>query len=327
MTYVTGQLIANGDYNTFATGSSNGVANNTVPNVNTFWGVGQGNKGYGQTTTLSPVTTGTLVTAAQWSGLMNKITASANHQNTAITPITSPVTGNKVAALSALSGDLSSVWNAVGNVASLTNAATGSIALSSANNNQWVSSVVFTITATFSSGNAARYFFNAGGNIQLAFAHSPVTSNAGNTSMQNLAAACGTTAVAMAYAKTTNGGASAGGSGSLVLPVAIGYWQQTASAPGQTIQHQYATGAAPYANFSNILTQVHSNGQQQTNGDVGSVLTFTVTWTQKNDGYGAPTDILDGTTQVVWAAGMPPTTYLANVWGTPTISGVVTSHT
>jgi hypothetical protein len=322
MTYATGQVIANGDYNTFATGSSNGVANNAVPNVNTIWGVGNGNKGYGQLSVLSPVTTGTLVTAAQWASMFSKITSSANHQNTSITSLTNPTTGTLVQAIAALSGNINTVYNNVGKVASTSVAASGSAAFSGANNNRWNTSLTFPITVTFTSGDAARYFFNAGGTINFTFQHTPTTTNAKNTSWANLVSACGTTI--FGYGTTSNSGATAGGTGSLALPVNIGYWQQTTGA--QTIQKQYATGAAPYANTNYIQTTVHSNGHQGSNGDVGSVLTFSITWNDPaSPGYGAPTDIVDGLSQVSWFAGMPPTTYLSNTWGTPVIAaGTVT---
>lgn len=321
MTYATGQLIANGDYNTFATGSSNGVANNAVANVNTIWGVGNGNKGYGQLSVLSPVTTGQLVTAAQWSSMFSKITSVANHQGTTISALTNPTTGTLIQALSVLSGNINTIYNNVGKVTTTSTAASGSSAFSAANNNRWQNSLTWTITATFTSGDAARYFFNAGGQILLSFQHTSFTANNKNTSWTNLCTACGT--VGFGYSTTVATGNTAGGTGTVVPPVAIGYWQQTTS--NQQIQKQYATGAAPYANTNFIQTQVHSNGHQGSNGDVGSVLTFTVIWNDAaTDTWGPPTDVVDGTSQVSWAAAMPPTTYLSNTWGTPVISGSVT---
>jgi hypothetical protein len=318
MTYATGQIIANGDYNTFATGSANGVANNSVANVNTIWGVGNGSKGYGQGSVLSPVTTGTLVTAAQWSSMFSKITASANHQGTSISALTNPTTGNLIQAVSVLSGDINTVTNNIGKVTTRTTAASGSSAYSAANNNRWQNALTFPVTVTFTSGDAARYFFNAGGTINFSFTHTPVTTNNKNTSWVNLCAACGT--ISFGYNTTTASGNTAGGTGTLVPPVAIGYWQQTIGA--QTIQKQYSAGAAPYANVNFIQTNVNSNGHQGSNGDVGSVLTFSIVWTDAaSDTFGPPTDIVDGVSQLNWSAGMPPTTYLSNTWGTPIISG------
>ena len=321
MTYATGQIISNGDYNTFATGSANGVANNAVANVNTIWGVGNGNKGYGQTNVLSPVTTGTLVTAAQWSSMFSKITSVANHQGTSITALTNPVTGNLIQAKSALSGNINSINNRVGNVSGYATGAQGSVSFSGANNNRWNNALTFTITVTFASGDAARYFFNAGGVIALAPFHSSFTSNNKNTSWTNLTAACGT--IIFGYNTTTASGNTAGGTGTVTPPVALGYWQSTTTSQG--IQLQYATGAAPYANTNYIATQVKTNGHQGTNGDVGSVLTFTVFWEDPaSPTWGAPTDIVDGTSSMFWTVELPITTYLSNTWGNPTVSGSVT---
>lgn len=321
MTYSTGQIINHGDYNTFATGAANGVANNAVANINTLWGIGTGNKGYGQTNVLTPVTTGTLVTAAQWASLLTKMTASANHQGTTITSLANPTTGTTVAALAALSGNISTIFNNVGKCSSLSTAASGSVAFSAANNNRWQNTLSFTITVTFTSGDAARYFFNAGGTLNFTFLHTPTTVNNKNTSWQNLCSACGTTT--FGYSTTSNSGSTVGGTGSLVLPVNIGYWQMTTGA--QTVQKQYATGASPYANVNYIQSQANSNGTQSTHGDVGSVLTFTMVWNDAaTDIWGPPTDIVDGVSQVSWFAGMPTTTYLVNQWGTPVFSGSVT---
>ena len=66
MTYSVGSTILSDDYNVFATGASNGAPTNSA-NVNNLWGVGNGNYGFGQSTTLSAVASENTITATQWS--------------------------------------------------------------------------------------------------------------------------------------------------------------------------------------------------------------------------------------------------------------------
>jgi hypothetical protein len=105
MTYVSGGLIQATDYN--------GFANNTAgANVNSIWGAGTTDSGYGQATTLATVVAGINdVTALQWSNLNNRISSIASHQNTAITSRTNPVVGDTIGILSALSTDLTNITN------------------------------------------------------------------------------------------------------------------------------------------------------------------------------------------------------------------------
>ena len=65
MAYASGDLILRDHYNTFATGSAAGTANHAVANINTVWGVGNGNKVYVQSSTLIEVSEGVVVKAKQ----------------------------------------------------------------------------------------------------------------------------------------------------------------------------------------------------------------------------------------------------------------------
>jgi hypothetical protein len=61
MAYSQGGLIAATDYNTFINGTNQ---------LNTVWGTGTGDAGYGQTA-LSAVSSSGKVTATQWASLIN----------------------------------------------------------------------------------------------------------------------------------------------------------------------------------------------------------------------------------------------------------------
>ena len=53
MAYSVGSTILDDDYNIFATGNAAGSGDNSVNNINSILGTGTGDKGYGQTNTLS----------------------------------------------------------------------------------------------------------------------------------------------------------------------------------------------------------------------------------------------------------------------------------
>ena len=63
MAYSTGDTILDDEYNTFVTGDAAGTGTHGVANVNSVWGTGENEKGYGQAGTLSAVTAGTTISA------------------------------------------------------------------------------------------------------------------------------------------------------------------------------------------------------------------------------------------------------------------------
>ena len=89
MAYTTGDTILDNHYNDFAT------------SVNAVWGSGSGDSGYGQTDTVSSVSAGTTITAAQWTTLLARISSAASHQGSSITSISSPSAGDTISAYAA----------------------------------------------------------------------------------------------------------------------------------------------------------------------------------------------------------------------------------
>ena len=190
MTYSTGSLIIDDDYNIFATGNASGTGDNNVANLNTVWGTGTGDKGWGQSSPISAVSAGSTITATQWTTLLNRMVAEANHTNTSITTITNPSVGDTITAYSALSTNITNIFNGRNNAAAVgtTITANGVATRSTA----WATSLTATHTITFASADAMRYWFNAGGRITWAGARSGGSVNDKNTSWTNLLTACGT---------------------------------------------------------------------------------------------------------------------------------------
>lgn len=310
MAYQSGDLILDDHYNIFATGSATGTAT-AGANINHMWGVGNGNAGYGQSTTLSPVVAGTTVTATQWSTLLARINSMASHQGTSITAITSPVAGNTISAYTALGTNITTIYNG-----RLNNAAFGTdiVPTAATGTASWSTQTVHTIVCNFPSQDAARYFFNAGGKILLDFAISGGTADAKYNEWVDLAGTlCGTLLFG------AQGTTKSGGTGTpTTLATAIGYYGLTTAE--QTIYLQYADSSPYTANYIKVTARY--TGTLGTNGDKSAQITFVVTYQDDatEDAFAGAADIMDGTVTTTVKFRPPSTTYLSNVWGTPTMT-------
>lgn len=312
MTYAQFGLIQATDYNNLV-----GTNPSTTANVvNTVWATGGGTNGYGQTA-LSQVSAGGTVTATQWGGLINAQAKSAAHQGTTVTAITAPVTGGTITYLAALPTNIASVFTNKLNAA--TQGSTTSNAVSTSTT--WSDKATWTHTVTFASGDAARYFFNAGGQIKIVQSHPSGTGI--NALFNSLATASGTIVIsAMSSGTATiagtsyNGVTKVGGSGSATVSTNSGYYAQT-TANVQVFNQIASTGPAGYLSTnSTILTK--SNGTQGVNSDSGSVITIYTVWDEVPNGL----TVSSGSTVTVQAVA-PETTNLANAWGTITVTGSV----
>jgi hypothetical protein len=335
MTYSVGGLIQAVDYNGFANDTGNA-------NVNSVWGVGTTDRGYGQTTTLANVSAGGTVTATQWAGLVNRISSIASHNGTSITSRVAPVAGNVIAVLAAVNTDLTNCTTNRGNaVASGTEVGTFSGAVSKttgtgSGSTAWT--ITFTQTVTFASANATRYFFNGGGLIRLQYGktstgtdHDPdwntLAGYPGSIFFSGRVAGGTNTIAGQAYTGTTR--LSGSGGTQTTLATTTGYYSLTPGAAATTI-FQLNNDAAPYTPEF-IRTTVALNAGS-------TVLTFVTTWV--DDGTSAagttanisggtatssPSTTITGTAPTTLLTFRPPSsTYLTEAsWGTPAIASSV----
>jgi hypothetical protein len=309
MTYSSGGLIQALDYNTFAQGGAS--VNHNVANVNTVWGVGNSNKGYGQSTTLSAVAAGNTVTATQWATMIARLNSILSHQAGAGTGVTQPTAGNTISYLSTLSSKVTTGYNNRLNFVSngTDAAATGSVNTAFT---QDTGSLTITRTVTFSSGDTARYFFNAGGKILFNFSS---TNNAGNSKSTDWESMIDSKLGSILVSGYTNSRTGTGGSVTSSNG-ALGYWNAgTSNALVLTLTS--GSGTADYGS-NKVDIYIKTNGAQGSNGDVGSALTCVAVFTDvAADGFDDQVNVTINTTVTV----RPPlTTYLSNTWGTPTTS-------
>lgn len=319
MAYSSGSVILDDDYNIFATGNAAGTGDNNTANINTVWGAGTGDKGYGQTDTVSAVAAGSTITATQWATLLTRMTSLANHQGTSITSISNPATGDTIEAYAALSSNITSLYNsrlnASANGTDIT--ANGTTTTTST----WDVRATTTKTVTFGSTDEMRYFFNAGGMIRMSFSLTG-GSDSKSTEWADLLSQTGTivvtgqaaskTIAAVAYTGTTK----VGGLGTPTT-LATGTGAQDYTGTPVTIFKQFADTAPYTGNYIQIDASIS-----------GAVITFSVTLEDAaadtiapdGSGSGDALDVVDGTLTMTTVVRPPETTYLTSTWGTPAMN-------
>jgi hypothetical protein len=312
MTYTSGNLILATDYNGFAT------------SVNSVW-----NSNYGQTS-VSPVAAGGTVTATQWATLNTTIASMAGHQGTAITSRTNPTVGNVIGVLANVATDIASCVTKTANAATQGTqytAWTGTSSKTTATGSgvaAWT--ITFTQAITFANTTAASNFFNSGGLVKIQYSKTSTGTTQDTEWNTFINTVVGTIYLSSTGASKTINGVTytgttkIGGSGTpATLATSTGFAQLTSSPV--IIYKQFDSGAPYSANYVQTTAQVS-----------GAVLTLVTTWYDAGDPLGADisggtatTGIAFGTAPATVATYTPPeTTYLTNVWGTPTVAATVT---
>jgi hypothetical protein len=329
MTYSSGGLIQASDYNGF-------VSTTSGANINVVWGTATASGGYGQGN-IATVSGGGTVTATQWATLNSTITSTANHQGTSITSRSNPTAGQTITTLSNINTDITNLNTNQNNAASVGSQYTGWTGTTSKNTSTGSGSaswtITFTHTVTFANTTALYSFFNAGGYIQFQFGKTSTgtvadtewnafigngTSNGDVGRIVQTGAAASKTIASTSYTGTTK---FSGTGTPTTLATSTGVYALTGSPV--TIYKQFDAGTAYSSNYVQINASIS-----------GSTLTYTTTWYDNGDtntgstaqisGGTAPTGATFGTAPTVLCTYYPPeTTYLTNVWGTPTVAATV----
>jgi hypothetical protein len=326
MSYASTGLIQASDYNTFAN------------QINALWAVGTGQQGLGQYP-IELVTPGVVVTAAQWDAIINTTTAIANQQgpSTLLTTIPNmPTQGNVgqtvagtdadtlVAYLSMISSNITALES---NVLYASSQTTDSpVSITSTQN--WSTQAVYSFSISFDSGDAARYFFNAGG--QFSFSMTQPNSTPLDSMYSLLCQQIGTlvfSSTASNPAEITVAGTPYTGFTQITdLQGAIpdsyqtqyGYYGLT-TASVQVFKQRMDTGL--YSDYlgSSIAMYVKTNGTQGNNGDNGSVITIDIVWSEI-----PPTLFVSAGTSIALTIKEPATTYITKTWGSPQVQYTAT---
>ena len=315
MSYAQNGLIEATDFNTLVGANPETAANK----LNTVWATGGTTAGYGQTAVSQVAEGDTVIATGQWNALVANTASAAAHSGSSITSVTAPTSGGTVTYLSAIPTNLTTIYTNRRNAASVGSTSSSTATRSSS----WENGLTFTHTVTFASGDAARYFFNAGGQIKMTASHptgsginllfSDLASNAG-TLVQS-APNSGTVSIAgVNYSGISRVG---GGGNTPTIDANKGYFGLSTS--NATVYTQTASsGPSGYlSSFIRYITK--SNGAQGSNGDTGSVVTIYTIFDE------IPNELVASSgTAVTLTLQAPETTNLSASWGTPTLASSVT---
>lgn len=316
MAYSIGNDILDDEYNVFATGSATGTPNHLQANVNSVFGSGQNNIGWGQVDPVSAVAAEQDVSAAEWATMLNAINTAAVHQGTTLGAVINPSPTDNIEILTSLSQNITDIY-----ANRLNCAATGTPITADGTIDRvadWKVSVLATLTCTFDSANELRYFFNAGGRLTLAASRSGGSGHSKNSGWTDLLAAMGTIHLTAAsgvanieiVGTTYTGTTKTGGSGTpTTLDTATGIYDLTGS--NTEIFKQYALTANYTANYVIINAKIS-----------GTVVTFEVQYIDAaaDEPVNPGLDIVDGTLSTVLTAIPPGTGSILTSWGTPVLS-------
>ena len=315
MSYAQNGLIEATDFNTLVGTNPDTGANK----LNTTWATGGTTAGYGQTAVAQVAGGDTVIATGQWNALVANTASAAAHSGSSITAVTAPSSGGTVTYLSAIPTNLTTIYTNRRNAAAVGSTTTSTATRSTS----WENGLTFTHTVTFASGDAARYFFNSGGQIKMTASHptgtginllfSDLASNSG-TVVQS-APNSGTVSIAgTSYSGITRVG---GGGNAPTVDANKGYFGLTTS--NATVYTQTASsGPSGYlSSFIRYITK--SNGTQGSNGDTGSVVTIYTVFDE------IPNELVaNAGTAVTLTLQAPETTNLSASWGTPTLASSVT---
>lgn len=314
MSYVQYGSIQASDYNALVGGNPTGTANT----LNAVWATGSAGAGYGQTAEAN-VASGDSITASKWANLVTKTANSATHQGSSITAVSAPASGGTITYLSAIPTNLSTIYTNKYNASSQSGTTSNAVTIGST----WSDKATFTQTATFANGDAARYFFNSGGQLAVTCSHPAGTGI--NLLLNNLASNVGTVVVSAMNSGTASIGGTTysgvtkvgGGGNSPTVSTNSGYYGLT-TANANIFYQTASTGPSGYLS-TNINIFAKTTAATGGNGDNGNVITIYTVWDE------IPNGLVVSTGSVTTLTVRPPeVTNIANTWGTITLAGSVT---
>jgi hypothetical protein len=293
MTYAQGGLIQASDYNGFAS------------NINSVW-----NALYGQPA-ISAVAVGDRLQAQQWNSIYTSIANAAGHQGTTVTAIPAATVGGKITYYPQLPTNISAI---IANAYNCGASGTDTVGTGT-RSTQWgsgvgIPTVTSTATMSFPTANEMRYFFNAGGRFRINTSRSGGSATGDNTAWTDLCTGIGRLAMpALSTAQTLTGSSFNGLTqfANTLTPtvlIARGAYDLT-STPQELFRQVGGSGVYTSDVISISYSATHTS------------VTATVSFTDTNSGYGG---VVDGDLSVFCVARPGESTFIANTWGTPTIT-------
>jgi len=283
MAYVRGGLIEAVDFNTFRS------------QLLQVYGVGFGNSGYGQTAIVVPTVAGGLietVKSLEWTRFRNAIGVCADHQSisTALLPPTTALEpGDVIFAHDGIT-DSDNFSQMLTNIAAnrlVAPAPSTSVFLNRSTQsitNAWVALASTVVNLDFPSADAARYFFNSGGEIIIRSSFVPLTPTAQRVSWQNLLANVGT----VVYNHNTTVRTGTVGTGS-----AFGYYNTSSTLALSTLFTASPVGESYFSGVNVYSISARTELPSGVNGDNGARIRLEIRLADGSTGYGV--DSVQGT--------------------------------
>ena len=337
MTYTSGGLIQATDFNNLV----GNVSSSDTNALNTIWATGIRNYGYGQSP-IPNISANTIVQSENWALLVNTINNVAVHQGVPLRQtITPPADNDTISYLSTVETALAQV---IKNRSYADGQGTTQTKIQRFTSSNWKTEIIFKFVLTFESGDKARYFFNAGGQIAINFSHAATTTQA-DILFNQLASSIGTLVIS---SPTTNSKAVIsdttyspfsiiGGNGTpSIYKSNAGYYSYNKTPALIFRQSPNLTGIlAAYSEYAgtDISVYASTNGSQGTNGDTGSVITISCVWEQDPNSFfisrGNDTGPVNSSTTTL-VVKYPKSTssggVLNNTWGNVTIDSSVSGN-
>ena len=326
MAYTSGGLIQALDYNYLTWGgNTTGTYSGAINNISMVWGQGIGIKGYGQDVSLIPAIsvtpTTTTITATQWAGLVYILNRTLGHQGGAAAQLASGsnigiTAGATITAFANVSTAVTTINTNANTFTTQGTTTVGSVFTSTISftaGSQRANTFQATRTVTFASGNAARYFFNAGGELRLVFLGGTNTNGTARTNdfLELFRGNIGNVIVRGASSQGIAGGSRGNVKANVTT---LGYWGLTTS--NQTVANVQSAGSIYTYKTDYANVNLRTNGVQGASGDVGSTISLSFfansTAAQINSNFN---DNVNGTILHRVDIVQPETTYLANTWG------------
>jgi hypothetical protein len=310
MTYAQGSKIFYYDF-TVLMGTVAGPGPNKL---NTVWSAGFNDSGYGQTAIPLPGSE-TQITATQWATAINALNNSYYHQTGVSSGISAPTAGIPISWFSELTTKISTAYSN-----RLLYNSSGSSGSGAGYSFNMVADATTGITGTgsrtltWSSGDAARYFFNAGGRVGIRV--DSVTNNNGTSRSGSIVTLGSNFDSKTLYARTAT--ARTGTGGHIIFDTTSTGYYDLPSGLGTAIMTQI--DSTSYYTSDYMVCMARTNGVQGSLNDNGNELTLALSFNSSVPGGFQFDDTLNATVNynVFWT--YPEATYLLDSWGTITVT-------
>lgn len=256
--------------------------------LNAIYGVGWGDRGYGQLSPSIPaINRGSLVAGSDWQNLLANLEKCNSYLGLSMSGAPSPASYNSGGSIAAISFDWATAVAAVDSarLSPLSANLINKNLLTDTRTSPWSEKPQLLAELDFGTEDAARWFFNSGGQIVISSSFVPSSATAHNQSWQQLLSDAGTISMG-AYGSERTGGTTAG-----TLYSNIGYYSLNDSAQ-QVFSIQPASGPFSVNIYSILIQRLNYQGANGSNGSRVSVSVFF------DDQYGTPAQAVTGSLSV-----------------------------